>query len=74
MKVLLHILAILIFLAVGFWAGFYFGNKAGYTKGVAVQQVIVNPIEEVTEQAEEYSNPFKYQNPFDDVKTNPFEN
>ncbi|MBT5338173.1 hypothetical protein HN858_04490 [Candidatus Falkowbacteria bacterium] len=74
MKVLLHIVVIVMLVAVGFWAGFYYGEKAGYEKGVAVQQVIVNPIEKVTEQAEEYSNPFKYQNPFEDVKTNPYEN
>ena len=73
MKILIHIFVILVLLVGGFWAGYYYGEKVGYKNGVAVQQVIVNPIEEATEQAEEYSNPFKYQNPFEDVKTNPFE-
>jgi len=73
MKVFLHIVFIIVLLALGIGSGYYFGHKIGYQKGVVVQKAIVNPVGEAADKAEEAKNPFKYENPFENVKTNPFE-
>ncbi|MEK7511792.1 MAG: hypothetical protein AAB575_02135 [Patescibacteria group bacterium] len=70
-KVIFNIVAVVILLTVGAVVGYYFGYQTGY-KDSSANQTIVNPLEKAADAANSYKNPFEYQNPFDQIKLNPF--
>ena len=72
-KIILHVVAVLVLLVVGAAIGYFVGNKMGFQKGLVADKSLVNPLEKATSTADSYKNPFKYQNPFDKIKVNPFD-
>jgi flagellar basal body-associated protein FliL len=70
-RVILNIVLVLVLLFVGAAVGYYYGYQLGFKDGNA-DQTLVNPLEKATDAADSYKNPFKYQNPFDQIKLNPF--
>lgn len=68
-KIVLSILAAIVLLVIGAVSGYYLGYNVGTN---SANQNLVNPLEKATTAADTYKNPFKYQNPFDKIKLNPF--
>ena len=66
---IIDILIVLFVALACFCFGFLFGVK--YSKDIYFYQ---NPVTESLEEAEDYQNQFKYENPFEEVETNPFAN
>ena len=70
-KVIFNIVAVVVLLIIGVMFGYYYGFQLGFKEGRA-DQTLVNPLEKAVDAADSYKNPFKYQNPFDKIKLNPF--
>lgn len=68
---------VLIAVAVGLGAGYWYGNLTGYNRGVESQQKVVanNAARTINPFSNTDTNPFDETtaNPYSNIKTNPFE-
>lgn len=68
-KIVISVLAVIVLFVIGAAIGYYLGYNVGVN---SASQNLINPLEKATTAADTYKNPFKYQNPFDKIKLNPF--
>ena len=81
-SLVLIIVAVIVSLAVGGAAGFFYGNDAGYKKGDSagykraeadMKNLQEASAKKVSEEAAKAANPFGSSNPLEGVEANPFE-